>query len=121
MLKIENKIISVNRGDDNQSFEFSISAGEEDYTFQVGDKIRFGVYNKKQLDKEAILLKEITVAEETNKVTIAFTKEELTIGDLINKPVDYWYEIQLNDNTIIGYDKDGAKIFRLYPEGSDLE
>ena len=121
MIKIKNNVISINRGDKNQSFEFSISTGEENYTFQVGDVIKFGVYNKKQLDKEAVLLKEITVAEQTEILTIMFTQEETTIGDLINKPVDYWYEIQLNDNTIIGYDENGAKIFRLYPEGSDIE
>lgn len=37
--------------------------------------------------------------------------------------MDYWYEVELNPETeaqtIIGYDEDGPKIFRLYPEGDD--
>ena len=45
------------------------------------------------------------------------------IGEVINKPTNYWYEIELNPNTqpqtIIGYDEDGEKLFVLYPEGSD--
>jgi len=47
------------------------------------------------------------------------------IGDVINKPTDYWYEIEINPETkpqtIIGYDENGEKILKLYPEGSDRE
>lgn len=122
MLKIEGKTISVNRGDDNVSFDLKIPInGTDYYTFTTSDTIRFGLYDKKALDKNAVLLKEITPQEETTVLTISFTKEELTIGDLSNKEKTYWYEIQLNDNTIIGYDKEGAKEFILYPEGSDVE
>ena len=121
MLKIEDKVISINRGDKDQSFDFSIMADNETYTFKVGDVIKFGIYNKKALEKEAVILKEIIVDEETDKITIGLTQEETTIGDIVNKPIDFWYEIQLNENTIIGYDEEGAKIFRLYPEGSDIE
>lgn len=121
MLKVKNKVISINRGDKDQSFDLIISSGDEDYTFKVGDVVKFGIYNKNELDKEAILLKTIQVSEPTDKLTILFTQEEMTIGELINKPVTYWYEIQLNDNTIIGYDEEGAKLFKLYPEGSDIE
>lgn len=44
---------------------------------------------------------------------------------MVNKPTDFWYEVELNPDTapqtIIGYDKEtGAKIFRLYPEGGDM-
>ncbi|MBR4486267.1 hypothetical protein IKS57_02740, partial [bacterium] len=65
--------------------------------------------------------KTITPSEETTTLTIALTQEETTIGELINAPVKYWYEIQLNDNTIIGYDENKAKEFILYPEGSDIQ
>lgn len=40
---------------------------------------------------------------------------------MASKPIEYWYEIELNgDSTIIGYDNDGAKKLILYPEGADL-
>ena len=35
----------------------------------------------------------------------------------INKKREYWYEISLNDETIIGYDSRNAKKLILYPEG----
>ena len=122
MLKIKGKQISINRGDDNQSFDLKIPINDEEfYEFQTTDTIKFGVYAKKGLDKEAVLLKTITPLEATTTLTISLTKEETTIGGLENKPIEYWYEIQLNDNTIIGYDEEGAKVFMLYPEGSDVE
>ena len=124
MLKVDNlyKTISVNRGDANQSFSFSIPTSDlESYTFQIGDIVKFGVYEANKLNENAILLKEYKVVVETKKIEIYFNKEDLTIGELINKPVTYWYEIQLNGNTIIGYDEDGAKEFILYPEGSDIK
>lgn len=124
MLKVDNlyKTISVNRGDENQSFSFSIPTSDlESYTFQIGDIVKFGVYETNKLNENAILLKEYNVVVETKKIEISFDKEDLTIGELINKPITYWYEIQLNGNTIIGYDEDGAKEFILYPEGSDIK
>lgn len=124
MLKTNNdtKTISVNRGDQGQSFDFSIPIDDGSfYTFQVGDVIRFGVYNRNKLNEDAVLLKEYTIDEAKTKVTLNFDKDDFVIGDLINKQVTYWYEIQLNNNTIIGYDDNGAKEFILYPEGSDIK
>ena len=122
MLKIEGKTISINRGDDGQSFDLRIPLNDtEYYTFKTTDIIKFGVYKKNGFNKDAIILKTITPVEETTTLTIALTKAETTIGDLINMPTTYWYEIQLNDNTIIGYDESGAKEFILYPEGSDIQ
>lgn len=124
MLKTNNdtKTISVNRGDQGQSFDFSIPLDDGSfYTFQVGDVIMFGVYNRNKLNEDAVLLKEYTIDEAKTKVTLNFDKDDFVIGDLINKPVTYWYEIQLNNNTIIGYDENGAKEFILYPEGSDIK
>ena len=122
MIKVNNKTktISINRGDDTVGFNFSIPIDEEtNYTFQVGDIIKFGVYNAKELDKPAVLLKSITNNEEKETITITLTKEETSIGDLDNKAITYWYEIQLNDDTIIVFDEKGAKEFIVYPEGSD--
>lgn len=121
MQKINGTTIMVNRGD---VLNLTLTLKNEDgstYTFASGDKIVFSIYNKNQMSAEAILLKTINVASATESVDITLTSEETTIGDLINKPVEYWYEIELNDQyTVIGYDEDGAKVFKLFPEGSKV-
>jgi hypothetical protein len=92
------------------------------YTFNDGDKIVFSVYNTNKMSEGAVLLKEISVEGSQQSVEIVCTKEETKIGDLINKPVEYWYEIELNnEHTVIGYDEDGAKILMLFPEGSKVQ
>ena len=81
----------------------------------------FGVYANRKMSGEALLLKRYTVEEETEEFEFTISAEDMKIGDLIDKPTDYWYEIELNgDQTILGYDQDGAKILRLYPEGSEI-
>lgn len=124
MIKVDNntKRISINRGDDNVGFLFSIPIDEEEkYEFQVGDIVTLGVYDKEGLKDPALLLKTIVIEQTTDEVEINLTKEETTIGDIQNKPIECWYEIQLNDKTIIGYDEKGAKKFIVYPEGSDVQ
>jgi hypothetical protein len=67
----------------------------------------------------------VVVTEECESVQIILTSEEMRIGDIINKPVDYWYEVELNPDTpytvtILGYTKEkGPKILSLTPEGGD--
>lgn len=116
----EDLSIYVTRGD---AVTFAISAKQQDgtqYTFQAGDLVRMTVYVKKKADS-IVLQKDFPVTSETKTVEIFLTKNEMKIGDVISKPVDYWYEVELNPLshplTIIGYDEDGPKIFRLYPEG----
>ena len=122
MQKIDGTTIKVNRGD---ALNFTLTIKKEDgtdYTFQIGDTITFGIYNQEGLNNKAILLKTIEVLSATTSINIELTSEETKIGSIINKPFDYWYEIDLNDtHTILGYDDNGAKIFRLFPEGSKLE
>ena len=120
MQKIEGSTIMVNRGD-VLNLTLNLTNGENPYTFQVNDKVVFSLYYPNKLNEDAILLKEVTVDAETQSVDISLTSEETKIGELINKPVDYWYEIELNDQyTVIGYDENGAKILKLFPEGSKL-
>ena len=121
MQKVEGTTIKINRGDIlNLTLSLKLDDGTT-YTFQPNDTVVFSLYSKGALDKDAILLKEVTVQETAQSVEITLTSEETKIGNLINKPVDYWYEVELNNQyTVIGYDDDGAKIFKLYPEGSKL-
>lgn len=104
---------------------FSLAAheGDEPHRFQPGDVVRIKVFDKKNCEN-VVLQKDFGVEEETESVSIVLTEQETKFGEIISKPKDYWYEIELNPydypQTIIGYDEDGAKVFRLFPEGADV-
>ena len=116
------KTICVTRGDIANIVVSASAGGGAGYVFAVGDVVRFKVFERKS-SANVVILKDVTVEEETETVTVNLTGQDTKIGDFINKPTDYWYEIELNPDTqpqtIIGYDEDGEKIFRLYPEGGD--
>lgn len=119
-MKIIDKEIHINRGD-RLLIEFSIDNGEEKYMFKDGDKIKFSIYRKKQMDKPPVLQKEFTPTAGSTSVDIDISGVDMKIGEMANKPIEYWYEIELNgDSTIVGYDDEEAKILKLYPEGADL-
>jgi hypothetical protein len=111
--------IYCTRGD-AATFRVYASSAEGDYTFRAGDLVRFKVFAKKNC-ADVVLQKDVEVTEETTAVEIALEGEETAFGDVISKPTDYWYEVELNPDTypqtIIGYDEDGAKVFKLFPEG----
>lgn len=123
MFKIDgNNTIHITRGD-IMSIDIAIKDDEDnDYVFQEGDTIRFSVYEKNNY-KNIKMRKTIEPAVGEDYVTMNFSAEDTTIGDIINKPKDYWYEIELNaetsPQTILGHDENGAKILRLYPEGDE--
>lgn len=120
----DDKSIFITRGDIAPIEVSAKSRNGGTYTFQVGDIVRFGVYVKNQYET-VVLLKDVIVEVETEVVTISLNSDDTRIGDFINKPKDYWYEIQLNPDTasqtLVGHDNDGPKIFRLFPEGSDTK
>ena len=111
--------IYATRGD---AAAFSVSAQKDgnNYEFKSGDVVRFKVFAKKDCT-DVVLKKDVEVTETAETVRFNLNSEDTTIGEVISKPVDYWYEVELNPDTypqtIIGYDDDGAKIFKLFPEG----
>ena len=115
--------IYATRGD---TVFFTVTAEENGtpYYFEAGDVLRIKIYGKKDASN-VVLEKCFPVTARTDRFTILLTEEDTKIGDVISKPTDYWYEIELNPftnpQTIIGYDEDGAKVFRLFPEGKDSE
>lgn len=118
----EDNSIYATRGD---IVFFSVSAEDNGspYKFKAGDVVRIKIFGKK--DAESVVLqKDFSVEAETEKVEIYLTEADTKIGEVISKPRDYWYEIELNPftnpQTIIGYDEDGAKVFKLFPEGDDI-
>lgn len=116
--------INITRGDTAVFCVNAIDESGSNYLFQNGDVIRIKVTEKKACEN-VMFQKDFVVAAETEQVEILLTEEDTKIGEVISKPTDYWYEIELNPltnpQTIIGYDDDGAKIFKLYPEGKDIE
>jgi hypothetical protein len=120
----EDKTINITRGDIGAFTVDALNEAGEKYLFQKGDVVRIKVTEKKACEN-VMFQKDFVVEEETEQVEILLTEEETKIGEVISKPTDYWYEVELNPltnpQTIIGYDEDGAKILRLYPEGNDIE
>lgn len=120
----DDKSIYLTRGD-VASIDVSANISEtEPYVFKPGDMVRLNIVEKKNYDN-VVLQKDVVVEEETFSVNIVLTRNDTKIGGIINKPVDYWYEIELNPETVpqtfIGHDTDGPKIFRLFPEGDDVD
>lgn len=121
----EEKTLYVTRGDVGC---FSVSTEIEDgekYKFQPGDVVRFKVTEKKACDK-VVLSKDFGIEAETEEAIIYLEEKDTKIGGVISKPVEYWYEVELNPytnpQTILGYDEeDGPKIFKLFPEGADVK
>ena len=118
----EDNSIYATRGD---IVILSVSADDngKPYTFQAGEVLRIKVFGKK--DAESVVLqKDFPITTATQTVELFLDETDTKIGEVISKAKDYWYEIELNpfDNpqTIIGYDEDGPKIFRLFPEGADI-
>lgn len=118
----EDNSIYVTRGD---VVFFSVTADDngEPYEFQPGDVVRIKVYGRKDAEN-VVLQKNFAVFNATESVDIYLSEEDTKFGEVISKPTDYWYEIELNPytepQTIIGYDEDGAKVFKLFPEGDDI-
>lgn len=115
-------MISVTRGD-TAYFKVSLECDGEPYNFQAGDIVRIKVFGKKDCEN-VVLQKDFPIVHASETVEIVLEEEDTKIGEVINKQTDYWYEIELNPETdpqtIIGYDDNGAKVFKLYPEGDDV-
>ena len=114
----EDLTMHLTRGD-AAVFTAGAISGEEPYSFRVGDVVRFTICTKKNY-ADVVLQKDFTVTEEKETVKISLNSEDTNIGGAISKPVEYWYEVELNPEThpqtIIGHTQDGAKVFMLYPE-----
>lgn len=119
MFKINDDLsIYLTRGD-AVVFDVQAKQGDGLYQFEAGDKVVFKVSEAKNT-VDAILAVD---GQRINDNTMQFKLESSdTILDTaqINKPVDFWYEISLitatGTQTLIGYDEDGAKVLRLFPE-----
>ena len=125
MLEIVDRNIRITRGN---VLPITVSANNDidgnDYEFQVGDVIRFKIMQANKIEN-VFLQKDFKIEESSLEKQIEITAKEMKIGELKSKPVDYWYEIELNPDTdktmtIEGYRKDeGPAIITILPEGGD--
>ena len=125
MFNIESdNTIHVTRGD---VMYFGVTAKDEvtgeDLLFQPGDIVRIKVYAENKCEN-VVLEKDFLAETVTDEVYIYLDEKDTTIGKIINQSKNYWYEIILNpevkEQTIIGYDDEGPKLFILYPEGAEI-
>ena len=118
----EDMTIYATRGD-VVYFPVEKKQGNSKYLFQPGDIVRIKVCEKKNYSK-VLLLKDFVVEEETTSVNIFLDKWDMKFGEIINKPTDYYYEVELNPDTypdtFIGHNENGAAIFKLFPEMKDV-
>ena len=125
MFKInkEDQSVNLTRGDACVIGLKSIDADGNAYTFRQGEVIRLSVYGKKDCDN-VVLQKDYPITADSEEIALFISSEETKFGKIINKPTDYWYEVELNpgpySQTLIGYDNNGPKLFRIYPEGEKL-
>lgn len=115
--------IHITRGDTGVIVVSANVTERDPYVFKPGDVLRFKVFGRKQHDN-VIIEKDVKITQETTTVEIGLERADTKVGELINRPSDYWYEVELNPDTlpqtIVGYDENGPKIFRVYPEGGEL-
>lgn len=94
------------------------------HKFNAGDIVRIKITKKKDCES-VVLQRDFDIQDETDSFVIFLSGDDTKLGEVISKPTDYWYEIELNPDTypetIVGYDDDGAKVFRLFPEGKDVD
>lgn len=95
---------------------------EQYYQFQVGDIVKFNIYERKGYDKEPLLSKSIEVLEAAYELEIPLNEEDTTFGEIPNKATTYWYDITLNEDlTIVCFNEEGAREFIMYPAKGDEE
>lgn len=118
----EDMTIYATRGD-AVYFPVEKKQGDAKYQFQPGDIVRFKICEKKNYSK-VFLMKDFEVEEASTSVNIFLDKWDMKFGEIINKPTDYWYEVELNPDThpdtFIGHNENGAAVFKLFPEMKDV-
>ena len=112
--------LKVTRGQSGTITFGALTPEGEPYTFLAGDVVRLNV-TKAGKENMVVMSVDSIVEENTEEVSISITSFDSKIGNAINKPTEYWYDIELNPDSsiaqmLLGYDDDGPKIFKLYPE-----
>ena len=121
---MENRNIDTVRGDMLPISLDLVDINDNSISFKIGDVLRFKIFDKKDV-QNVILQKDFVVETETKEFYIEIPAEDMEIGELTTKPVEYWYEIKLNPDTpkrttIVGSDKVlGTPIITLLVAGGN--
>lgn len=111
MYLIENNKIKVSRGD-----AFTTTFDIEGYTFKEDDVLKLAVFEQGSTFEDALVTITGDIDLENNRTNFSFEEDDTLFSDPISEPETYSFEIKLNgDQTVLGYDDDGAKEFILYP------
>lgn len=111
MYRVKNKNIYLTRGD-----SCKIEVVSDSGSFHEDDTLTLYITKAGDIT-DIVFQKTITIISNNSVAYIPLTAEETLIGDPIkNGERTYWYQIKKNDeDTITGYDEDGAKLFILWP------
>lgn len=116
MKRDEKNNITHTRGDKG-----SIKLVNKKGMFKIGDTFKFSIVKKGNYD-DVVFRKEFEVTEECQEFFLTFTNDEMRFCEPINKEKEFYYEIDMNDDTtLIGYDENKDKKFILYPESVKKE
>ena len=89
--------------------------------FKTGTTFKISIVKKANYD-DVVFQKEFEVTEDCQEFFLTFTSEEMRFCEPINKEKEFYYEIEMNDDTtLIGYDENKDKKFILYPEAVKRE
>lgn len=109
--------IYVTRGE-SMNLPFKIKS----YTFSIGDIIKLKIYGEMGLNYEPLKVIKYEVKEITDIIYIPLTNSDTSSFPLSNKPITYWYEIDLNSkDVVLGYDLKGPKKIIIYPKGMEIK
>jgi len=115
------KKMSFNRGD-KVSFTFNATDADGDpYTFLTSDVLTLNIVKTKKYTNGTVFTKDFIIETAGENQVLELTADETkSMCEMINEPLTLWYEIVLNDDeTLVGYDADGAKLVIIYPEGGE--
>ncbi len=114
MISIDsNSNITVSRLDRSNSVRLNAN-------FRKNDYIEFNIVLRGNYEK-VLLHKELIVEENTSYVFIELTDNDLAFGNSYSNNEEFWYEVRLNERTVIGHELDGPKRFFLCPSAKESD
>lgn len=118
MFKFTNNTFHVTRGDKG-----SITIAYSDGSVLPACTLMFRVYEQNGLDSDPIINIEQNLSGDTDSYVLDIDGSQTIKFENPSKDKDeYWYELKLGpDNTVLGYDETGAKLFYVYPTGKDKQ
>lgn len=118
MFRVQNKIIHISR---TESGILKVKKKNNEPMDEFANTVNvLKVYNVEGLLDGAIVEIPSSVSADRKYLEFDlgdFTSLEEDDIEYSNEPVEYWYELIINDKIILGYDQSKAKTLILYPAG----